>query len=430
MEQSRWIDDDDDWDDPLWGDEPRKAYREAIQDLQVLLRARPDVHLDWHGGRGTRGDARVVFLDGAGAPKLRVRFRSASQLDALARVLGSGHPLPDHHGLWDESKKTIMARVVGDYDQLVLALARSMLPNVRRGDAVPGSPLGRDVLGLLSSEGAFATTDVVAGSKPAGRALRLMPATEELAALYPSRLRAAPPIALVMEGFEAADAGAAQNLLADYGDSYLHQVVRATGVSLRLWKANYPSARHPARTGIGKIRFPRERYDATPVALYAAANSTGRDPLERYLKYYQVLEFFMPRAAAHAAAQGSPVRSELDQLSVMAELAVTSAQLQGFLRGNVLLLRSLAEEKLIKDVPVLQADVNSHPVPGLDYRPDVAKRVYKIRCRIVHAKEGGGHNQAEVIQPHSREARDMGADLQLIRFVAERVIQHWATSLS
>ncbi|UJW32577.1 hypothetical protein L3Q67_01940 [Saccharothrix sp. AJ9571] len=428
MEQPQWIDDDD-WDGALWPDEPRTTYHEAIQKLQGLLRVRRDVNLDWYGGRGPRGDARLVFLDGAGVPKLRVRFRSADQLDVLTRVLDSTYPLPEHQGLWDQSKKVITARVVGDYDQLILALARTMLPKVRRGDAVPDSPLGRDVHSLFASGGAFVTAEAVAGSKPGGRTLKLMLATEELTTLYPHRLRTAPAIALAMEGFEATDADAARNLLADYGNSYLHQIVRATGVSLRLWKANYPSYRHSSQISVGKIRFPHERYDATPVTLYAAANSAGRDPLERYLKYYQVLEFFMPRAAKHATAQGNQARFELDKLRALAVMTITPAQLEGFLRGNALLSK-LADKNLITDVPELKANVNSNPFSGLDYRPDVAERVYKIRCRIVHAKEGGGPNQTEVIQPYSREARDMGSDLRLIRFLAERALRHWATSLS
>lgn len=38
------------------------------------------------GGHRPNGDARVVFLGRAGTPDLRVRFRSADQLDALTRI--------------------------------------------------------------------------------------------------------------------------------------------------------------------------------------------------------------------------------------------------------------------------------------------------------------------------------------------------------
>jgi hypothetical protein len=304
MEQSQWIDIDDvEWDDALWPEEPRKTYSEAIQDLQNQIRARGDVRVDWQGGRGVRGDARVVFLGGVGIPAHRVRFRSADQLDVFTRILRSACPLPEHQGLWSDGESVITALVSCDYDELIFAVARTKVPKVKRKDAASDSPLGRDMHGLLATTGAFVRREAAAGSKSGGRAMRLVLANDELETLYPRRFRATPSVALELEGFEAADAEAAQKLLVDYGTSFLHQIVRATGVSLRMWMSSYPTRRHSLRRSrAGKIRFPRERYDSTPAELYAAANSSGRDPLERYLKYYQVLEFYMPRAAAMYAA--------------------------------------------------------------------------------------------------------------------------------
>lgn len=425
VDQSQWIDIDDvEWDDVPWTDEPKKTYSEAIQDLQDRLRERADVRLDWQGGRGPRGDARVVFTDGGGTPTHRVRFRSADQLAVFTHVLRSATPLPVHQGLWYPAEKLIMALVACDYDELVYAVARTMLPKVRRKGAVPDSPLGRDVHGLLASSGAFVSHETPADSTSRGRTMRLVLANDELETLYPRRFRTAPAVALMLEGFEATDTETAQQLLVKYGTSFLHEIVRATGTSLRLWTAVYPTRRHSSKTHVGRIRFPREGYDATPAELYAAASSPGRDPMEKYLKYYQVLEFYMLRAATLYTA----AHTEKQKLRAIADMAITAAQLEGFLRGNDL-LASLSDGNLIQAVQVLQADANSRPIPGLDYRPDVVARVYQIRCRIVHAKEGGGHASAEVIKPYSREARDLGADLQLIRFFTERAIHHWPTPL-
>jgi hypothetical protein len=281
MEQSQWIDIDDvEWDEVLWPEEPRKTYSEAIQDLQNQIRARGDVRVDWQGSRGVRGDARVVFLGEVGIPAHRARFRSADQLDVFTRILRSACPLPEHQGLWSECESVITALVACDYDELVFAVARTMMPNVRRKDAASDSPLSRDVHGLLATTGAFVRREAAAGSKPGGRTMKLVLANDKLEALYPKRLRATPSIALELEGFEAADAEAAQKLLVDYGNRFLHEIVRATGVSLRMWMSGYPIGRRSLRSRAGKIRFPRERYDSTPVELYAAANSSGRDPLE------------------------------------------------------------------------------------------------------------------------------------------------------
>jgi hypothetical protein len=339
MEQSQWINIDDvEWDDVVWPEEPRKTYSEAIQDLQNQIRARGDVRVDWQGGRGVRGDARVVFLGGVGISAHRVRFRSADQLGVFTRILRSACPLPEHQGLWSKCESVITALVACDYDELIFAVTRTMVPKVKRKDAASDSPLGRDMHGLLATTGVFGRPEPEASSKSGRRAMRLVLANDELETLYPRRFRATPSVALELEGFEAADAEAAQKLLVDYGTSFLHQIVRAAGVSLRIWMSSYPTRRHSLRSRAGKIRFPRERYDSTPAELYAAANSSGRDPLERYLKYYQVLEFYMPRAAAmYAAAQGRALGSEKDKLDAIVDMAITPAQLEGFFRGNDLL---------------------------------------------------------------------------------------------
>jgi len=116
----------------MWPEEPMKIYSEAIQDLQNQIRAGGDVRVDWQGGRGVRRDARVIFLGGVGIPAHRVRFRSADQLDVFTRLLRSACPLPEHQGLWNECESVITALVACDYDELVFAVARTMVPKIRR----------------------------------------------------------------------------------------------------------------------------------------------------------------------------------------------------------------------------------------------------------------------------------------------------------
>jgi hypothetical protein len=44
-------------------------------------------------------------------------------------------------------------------------------------------------------------------------------------------------------------------------------------------------------------------------------------------------------------------------------------------------------------------------------------------------KEGGGQNNKRLLAPYSREARDLTADLRLVRFLAEHTMEYWAASL-
>jgi hypothetical protein len=80
------------------------------------------------------------------------------------------------------------------------------------------------------------------------------------------------------------DAAQAEKVLLEYGTSYLFNLGKATGVSLRLWRSEYRLGSRRRQAHSGKVRFPQHGYDAHPGELYAAGNSASRDPVERYLK--------------------------------------------------------------------------------------------------------------------------------------------------
>jgi hypothetical protein len=270
-------------------------------------------------------------------------------------------------------------------------------------------------------------------------------AKQDLKLLYGPHGREVPSVAIELSGFAVPDAARAEEALLEYGTAYLFKLGKATGVSLRLWRSEYRLGSRRRQRYSGKIRFPQQGYDADPAELYAAGNSAGRDPVERYLKYYQVLEFYMTKAAdSVAASQGvtveratSPLRrpapnnrlgSEQNKLDAVISLAVTQAQTMSLL-GDKELFATVSSPQVIQDVQALSADASGQPVPGHDYRLEVSTRVYGIRNRIVHMKEGGGRNNQRLLAPYSREARDLAADLRLTRFLAEHAMEYWATSL-
>jgi hypothetical protein len=45
-------------------------------------------------------------------------------------------------------------------------------------------------------------------------------------------------------------------------------------------------------------------------------------------------------------------------------------------------------------------------------------------------KEGGGREGKALLAPYSREARDLTADLRLVRFLAEHAMERWSEPLS
>jgi hypothetical protein len=44
-------------------------------------------------------------------------------------------------------------------------------------------------------------------------------------------------------------------------------------------------------------------------------------------------------------------------------------------------------------------------------------------------KEGGGRSSQRLLAPYRREARDLAADLRLVRFLAEHIMEYWANTL-
>ncbi|MCZ7423755.1 hypothetical protein O7605_30030 [Verrucosispora sp. WMMA2121] len=432
-------------DDDIWDyDEPVPAvtYADAVQQLTALASLRSDVRIEWSGNRGPRGDARLVFLKENGDAILRTRFRSATDLPGARRLVEQVHPIPEHRALWVKSEDVIEAWLAGPRDDIILALSRQLRPKLKTRANLHEHPVVQDVFGLLNSTGLLNVDD----KRPHGRGartLRIAGACDSLLVAYAgSRRRELPGIALKLGGFSPADASEAKDALESYGSSYLHMLASNLDLPVRLWSPAYkqvPSARTNSRS---RIRFPSRRHDLIPTELYGAANTPGRDALERYLKYYQVLEYYYLRAAtSYSASIGKsgtqgvvPSRKQLSiepgQIEALLRIAMQPRQLEGFLRGsNILAVAS--DSRVIADVRTLERDPNGQPKPGFDYRDDVAMRIYGIRCRIVHAKEPGrgGKRTGRPLLPFSREARSLQSDIQLVRFVAERVMDHWATPL-
>ncbi|GAB3474612.1 hypothetical protein [Amycolatopsis cihanbeyliensis] len=437
---------EDDWDDDIWPQEPRTTYAEAIARLTSGAASRTDVKLEWNGKRGPREDARLAFLDEDGTETLARRISSAEQAITLDNIVRDAHPMPGRHALWYPQEDLIVAHLVGDYDDLITTLSRR-LARLRPGTRTPiDSPLGRDVLGELASRGVLVTTDPAAAPSAPARTLRLKTASMELGTLYRRGYQHASWVAVELRGFRTSDVLDAEQVLADYGTSYLHEVARSSGVSLRLWDPSYRLTRGMTSCSDGKAPFPVRKYDPIPAALYAAGNAADRDPLERYLKFYQVLEYYMPRAAddlmkkqgvlkiekavtPYPTGVNDSLRAERNKLAAVIDDAVTEVQITGFLRGSHV-LKTLNDQQVIRGVRTLATDPSGNPTPGRNYRQDLSERIYDIRCRIVHVKESDGGKNSDPLLPYGQEARDLGADIAVIRFLAERVLRRWAESLA
>jgi hypothetical protein len=191
--------------------------------------------------------------------------------------------------------------------------------------------------------------------------------------------------------------------------------------------------------------FPSRAYDEKAASLYLYATSLEQAPVLEYLAFYQVLEFFMPRYAwsrsvrklsdmladpcfnrDDEAALGRvaetlgrisrSVNKERAQLTATVETCVEPAVLKQYFDTHPLGAAALARADRIIDVRPL--DTGGTAMPLVE---QVADRIYSLRCRIVHGKDGG-NGQGEPLRPFGRESKLLGPDLALIRFVAQRTL--------
>jgi hypothetical protein len=68
--------------------------------------------------------------------------------------------------------------------------------------------------------------------------------------------------------------------------------------------------------------------------------------------------------------------------------------------------------------------------PAADLRNDVADRIYDIRCKIVHSKNDSREGELELLLPFSKEAGQLGFDIELVQYLARLVLVAASTPFS
>ena len=192
-------------------------------------------------------------------------------------------------------------------------------------------------------------------------------------------------------------------------------------------------------------RIPQLRYSPEASSLFRYAQSADRQPLLRFLAFYQVMEHFFPtyterdtldrirqiivdpsfdsddRTKLARLAQAIRTRSfpsEKDQLRSTIQHCVDETDLHSFINADP----ELAKFVGLRTGGLRHVKQISLKDLGSPLGAQVADRIYDMRCRIVHAKDGGGPSQAELLLPFGPEARLLGYDIKIARFVAEKVL--------
>ncbi|MDX2972598.1 hypothetical protein [Kribbella solani] len=192
--------------------------------------------------------------------------------------------------------------------------------------------------------------------------------------------------------------------------------------------------------------WPRNTYPRDPLSLYWYARSADRLPLLEFLAYYQVLEYFFhhhfrrdlmarireqlrdPRfrfdndqdltQIIQIASSGTSARgSEEEQLRATIHGSVAKDIILEFIRSEPTVLEGLTGKKKLGSVPQLNLQDRSS-----DIRDQLGRRIYAIRCRIVHSKIDGGAREAPPLLPFSEESDNLGPDIEVLQFLAQKAI--------
>jgi hypothetical protein len=191
------------------------------------------------------------------------------------------------------------------------------------------------------------------------------------------------------------------------------------------------------------LGFPRNAYPHAPVLLYRAGSERSLFPLLRYWAYYQVLEYFFPKyVEANALKQLSrflkspgfdPHReedvmqalvisargigrsaAEVEQLTMTLEAVVIPEEVRDLIAEGGMQTQLTSKSELTNRL------VNLTQMPSL--LPDLSRRIYDIRCRIVHSKSSSDRSNDEGLLPGTHHDDLVIPELPVIEYLAEQAL--------
>ncbi|MFF0673919.1 MULTISPECIES: hypothetical protein [Streptomyces] len=191
------------------------------------------------------------------------------------------------------------------------------------------------------------------------------------------------------------------------------------------------------------VRFPETQVNPEMATLFGFAGSAIDNPPLSFLSYYQVLEFYFPAAVKRSAlrrvskelsdprfnkgnkedllrilkiGERSLNAAEASQLKTLIEECVRTERLEEFFTFPAW------DGHFAKGGPIQGVSLINPKNPQSPLVSQVADRIYKIRNRIVHAKDDPRFEDVPALLPQSEEADALWPDIELARLLASEVI--------
>lgn len=322
---------------------------------------------------------------------------------------------------------------------------------VRSLSPLPARGLVRRMLFGPSSASSEACEVVAQGT--AGRRLLL---TERRGILY--WLDYGAPLYLRIEGLNIAQHDATVQILEDLSNSLFLQIDLRFDTPLVLGRdrgSRLRRTRQQSRSAEdNQIAFPRFLYQKNPSLLYWYARSATSMPLLQFLAFYQCIEFFFPQytkketierirnvlkhptfdcekdndvnTVLNVTIEGhrGPFAEERKQLRVTLQQCVEAADLRDFYGADE--LRKSFYQHDFKTTSKVRVDLSENS----DVVNQTAERIYDLRCKVVHTKNLDAGTGDEMLLPFSKESESLAYDVELVQFLARKVLVASSVSLS
>lgn len=367
----------------------------------------------------------------AGRKKRNIYFEDEEDIDDFLEINFENYSFLDRYdAIYSTSNKTIEAMIY-PLQGSTATLYRSILNYKKLGR------VDRDDLPALT----------IVDTKIEERKVIIGQSSKEFELLTqnkPSRARKFPYVTIKLQGFKVDQHITAKNTLEKISQSIFFQIDLKYKIPINL--AVYSTA--TPRFGVGfrgqvEIDYPKREYDEDALALYWYAKSAENMPLQKFLAFYQVLEFYYPNFTKVSAkkkvknllldpsfnidkdkdlnrildiveSSSSSTTDERSQLYATLEECVAPSELISFFKPKKTHDFFLKKNREITEVTIPLADKKA------DIIKSVASRVYDIRCRIVHTKDLSGATKP--LLPNSQGAESLNEDIKLVEFLAKKVI--------
>jgi hypothetical protein len=222
---------------------------------------------------------------------------------------------------------------------------------------------------------------------------------------------------LQVSGLRLGSHAAAVEFLKTIGATFLFEVDRSRAYLLEPQRLPVVSWSSGTATDVvvgvqPDLRFPSGIVQGEPLETFVRARGFPESlPLEKYLAFYHVIEYFFGQYSA-----GRAERTDKSDLRRVLEHCVAHDELRDFVTSTRVGRSGLAEELVRQGEPFRLTPIDPDGVNLLD---DVATRVTDLRNGIAHSKEP---RPGRLFLKRDLSHAAISADLALVQFIASSVL--------